>query len=345
VNGRTRGVALPLVVFFLLGLTILGHAALLLSRRELRSSWALLHGARAGAAAEAAAELGMRALDPPPDPRPLGQALSLLSGETPDGVTYESVLRWLDSEFLLLEGVGGSRGWPGERRKALVGWSLSPRARMAGFQAWAEIGGVVTAPSGGGSALDNLSGPPQGWDAEDCAPFQAALDSLFPRGGLPALGPLREPDSFWEASPTPIPSLGMLTGDMLLGMAEAVPPHPAYPPAEEYSLGCPDGADPALLGSSRSLELSSGRRCGILVVDGDLRLYGEARFQGLVLVGGDLVLDDGGVLEGMARVGGGIRLSGSGVFRGSFCPVFWGLETLVELRKPLFIGGTYLNGF
>jgi hypothetical protein len=340
VKGRSRGVALPLVLFVLLGLTILGHAALLLSRRELRSSWALMHGARAGAAAEVALQLGMRALDPPPHQRPPWEALSLASGETEDGNPYESVLRWLDEEFLLLEGVGGSRGWPGKRRKALVGWSLSPRRRMAALEAWAEIGGTVTSAAGGAAVPTSFSGPPQGWDADDCAPFRAALDSLFPRGSLPPVRPLEEPGAFWEASPTPIPSLGLLAGDRLLAMADAL-----VPPGEEYSLGCPDRTDPALLGSPRSLELSDGRVCGILVVGGDLHLSGRARFQGLVLVGGDLIIDDEAVLEGMARVGGGIRLLGSGAFRGSFCPVFWALEESSELKKPLFIEGTYLNGF
>jgi hypothetical protein len=345
VKESRRGVALPFVLFVLLGLTTLGHAALLLARREMRSSWALAHGARAEAAAEVALKLGMGAVDPYSDQRPRWETLSLASGETEDGNPFECVLRWLDQEFLLLEGVGRSRGWPGKRQKALVGWSLSPIGRMAVLEAWAEIGGRVTSTEGGAAGPAPLSGPPHGWDAGDCDPFQTALDSLFPRGGLPPTRPLKESGAFWEVSPTPIPSLGLLAGDRLLAMAEALVPTPVYPPGEENALGCPDRGNPALLGSPRSLELSDGRLCGILVVEGDLRLSSRARFQGLVLVSGDLILDDGGVLEGMARVGGGIRLSGSGAFRGSFCPVFWALERSNELRKPLFIEGTYLNGF
>ena len=91
--------------------------------------------------------------------------------------------------------------------------------------------------------------------------------------------------------------------------------------------------------------MTEGRACGVLVVEGDLVLAGEARFQGLALVGGDLVVEESAMFEGMARVGGGTRLSDAGVFSGSRCPVLRALNGIPSLHAPFLVDNTYINGF
>jgi hypothetical protein len=94
------------------------------------------------------------------------------------------------------------------------------------------------------------------------------------------------------------------------------------------------------------MTFDEGRVCGLLVVAGDLRLGGNARFQGLALVGGELLLEGSSVLEGMVRVGKGIRLREGAVLRPRSCPVLWALEGLPDLQRPLIIQeGATLTGF
>ena len=99
------------------------------------------------------------------------------------------------------------------------------------------------------------------------------------------------------------------------------------------------------LGTRGSVVLTGGRLCGLLVVEGDLHLGGEARFQGLALVGGNLVLEGTAVFEGMARIGEGVEIADTGAFLGSGCPVLLALEGIPELQAPFLVDGTLLGGF
>jgi hypothetical protein len=341
------GMVLPLMLLLLLALTALGHGALLLSLRELQATWAFRHAVRAGEGAKAGVWLAMGGGEALPSKRPPWIPHVLASGETPDGVTYRGVLRWLDGEFFLLEGIGGSRGWVGEHRAGWVGWSLLPGARLGAFRAAAEVGGAVVlggeARIEGGSFMDS----PDGWLGSWCSSYQEALDSLFAGGGLPALGPLTEPLPIPSEDGDSIPPLGLLRGPELLDRAGEITGSALPSPPGDSVRGCPDGDGPSVFeGTPGSLNLERGRLCGILVVGGDLRLAGDVRVQGLVLVGGDLHLEEGAVLEGMARVGGGLRLVDSALLRSSACPVLRAMEEPAVLKHPLLLReGSRISGF
>jgi hypothetical protein len=127
------------MLLLLLALTALGHGALLLSMRELQATWAFRHAVRAGEAAEAGAWLAIQEGVAPPEDRAPWAPNVLVSGETSDGVRYGAVLRWLDGELFLLEGIGGagggwgSEGWGGRGGACSprLAWGLSrPRRRL-----------------------------------------------------------------------------------------------------------------------------------------------------------------------------------------------------------------------
>jgi hypothetical protein len=343
-KGRA-GMALPLILLLLLALTALGHGVLLLSTRELQATWAFRHAVRAGEAAEAGVWLAMHGGSALPAEREVWTVYPLVSGETSDGVTYGAELRWLDRELFLLEGMGGSRGWAGERRMGWVGWSLDPRSRLGAFGAGAETGRGTSLVGEARIESGPFGDPPVGWPGSSCLPYVEALDSLFPGGGLPALGTLLEPLSPLAEQGDTVPSLGLLWGaEMLARAALAAGPGPEPPDSVQ---GCPDvGQAPVLLGTPGSLLLDRGRICGLLVVGGDLRFTAEARFQGLALVGGDLILDGAAALEGMTKVGGSLLLGGAALFRSAPCPVLRALEELPVLAEPVPVpGGHRINGF
>lgn len=343
----TEGMALPLMLLLLLALTALGHGALLLSMRELQATWAFRHAVRAGEAAQAGAWLAIQEGVAPPEDRAPWAPNVLVSGETSDGVRYGAVLRWLDGELFLLEGIGGSRGWVGERRMGWTGWSLLPPARLGAFKAAAEVGGGYVLVEEARAESGAFLAPPDGWPEASCSGYREVLDSLFPGGPLPILGGLPDEPPHPSVEGDSIPPLGLLSGTELLERAaDAIPSGVGFMPGDSVR-GCPERSEPPVFqGTSGSLHLDGGRLCGILVALGDLRLTGEARVQGLVLVGGDLIMEDGAVLEGMARVRGVLRLGGSALFRSSACPVLWALENLSVLQEPILLpGGSRINGF
>jgi len=345
VRAETRGMAIPLVLFLLLALMVLAQGALILSRHERRASWAFQHAALAGKAAEAAVRLGLRAPTFPLENRERWIVHPTLVRETDDGLRFQAVTRWLDGEFFLLEGTGENRGWEGERRTGIVGWSLLPEARVGAFQAGVEMGGRLRLEGLGRMEMDGFSDLPSGWKEGDCSSQQAVLDSLFSKGVPDPVGSLPGSGAPPEPSPGSIPPLGLLGGSRLLELAGSEPiPVEGYFPGDSVR-GCPGSGAPVFFGFRGSVVLTRGRVCGILVVEGDLRLGGEARFQGLALVGGDLVLEGASVFEGIARIGEEVRIADSGAFLGSGCPVLLALEGIPELQAPFLVDGTFLNGF
>ncbi|MCJ7629452.1 MAG: hypothetical protein MUO50_13820 [Longimicrobiales bacterium] len=344
VKNRSEGMALPLLLLLLLALTALGQGTLLLARRELQTVWAFRHALRAGQAAEAALWVGLREGGVGDKERTPWKGYPIGSGESEDGLVFRSVLRWLDREFFLLEGTGSSRGWSGERRRARVGWSLFPEARLGALAAGGETGGGVSREGGGLLETGGFFGAPENWPTGICAGYRAVLDSLFPTGPPPSVGPLAAPDLGDSGAGASIPPLGLLSGSQLLEELGTGASGPHLP--HESVRGCPGEDGPVMEGTEGSLSLDGGRTCGLLVVAGDLRLRGDASFQGLALVGGELILEGGSVLEGMVRVRKGIRLRETAVLRPRACPVLWALEGLPDLQRPrLLPGARTLTGF
>jgi hypothetical protein len=62
----------------------------------------------------------------------------LVEGQTEEGLLYRGTRLWLTSEFFLVEGIGGSRGWKGEQRVAWIGWTKAPAARVRAFLSMAH---------------------------------------------------------------------------------------------------------------------------------------------------------------------------------------------------------------
>lgn len=341
------GMALPLMLLLLLALTALGHGALLLSTRELQATWAFRHAVRAAQASEAGAWSAFQRREVMPEDRTPWIPHLLVEGDSPDGLTYRGLLRWLDGEYFLLEGTGRSRGWKGERRAGWVGWSLLPEARLKAFRAAAEVGGALTLGVEARAESLAFRDPPDGWEDSHCTAYVQAADSLFSGGLLPLLGGLPAWPRFPHEEGDSIPPLGLLGGPELLRRAEEAGEVGSWFFAGDSVRGCPDGGQPPVFeGTPESLRLEGGRLCGLLVVEGDLRMEGTARFQGLVLVGGELILEGRAVLEGMARVGGGLHILDSARFRSSACPALRAMDELSVLQEPLLLrGGSRINGF
>ncbi len=332
-----HGMALPLILLLLLALTAFGHGALMLSRRELQATWAFRNLVRAGQAAELGLRLALEVTPDPAEDRTPWVANPLLSGETDDGLVYGVSRRWLDGEFFLLEGWGGTRGWVGARKTGWIGWSLFPRVRMRAFLAAAEVGSELVQEDRGSLGLGEFLRPPDGWSASECEAYRSLLDSLSSGGPLPPVAVGVRMEVSQVAPGSSIPSLGLLTGAELLLRAEKRGQE-ALPASSRGTIrGCPDTGGPVFVGTPGTFTLSGGRLCGLLVTGGDLRISGDAKFQGLALVGGNLILEDQATFEGFARVRKSLHLRGEGVFSGSACASLRALTGVPALGPPLLI--------
>jgi hypothetical protein len=340
--------ALPLVLVLLMALTFFGHAALVLSQREVQASAAFRDLARA----EKAAGVGLRmAFSLPVDPmaeRPLWIPQSLLAGEVMDGLTYSATRRWIDGEFFVVLGRGGVMGWPGEKEVGWVGWALHAGIRLSSFLAAAEVGVGVNVHERSSVSSEGFFSVPEGWPPEAGAEIGRRAKDIYSAGPLPAVAhsvtiPSTAEDhaiGLFGASPqesSRIPGLGLLSGAEILrrvGKSGGAWPRQI----QEDGHGCPgSGEMPVSLGVPGSLSLPGGRSCGLVVTEGDLKVGAGTFFQGLALVGGDLIIESMGILEGLARIGGHLILEEGGEFRGSSIPAVWALEGANELHNPLSI--------
>jgi len=334
-----EGIAMALLLVLLLALTLLGHGTLLLARREFSASKAYLHVVRSTLAARGAVYRGIRAPPELTGPRVPGSTISMASGWTGDELWLGGSLRWLGPELFFLEGQGRSRGWPGTRAQGAVGWSLDPVTRIRDFRAGVELGGGFSMGPGAGASTADLQGLPVGWEPEDCRGFEAALGSLFSGRALPLTALLPPKDPSLTGPGSDLPPLGFLPGPELLARAPdsglLLVAGSSRPPAQ----GCPGSGGTLFLGSEGELEVRGGRICGLLVVDGDLRILGEGVVQGLILVGGDLQLGGSARLEGLARVRGSVAVEDSAILRILGCPALRALSEPAVLRKPVLLPG------
>ena len=336
VRRKRGGFVLPLFLMLLLALTLLGHGTLILAELEIRAVRAFQHSVRAGYAAEGGI---VGALDHPeglPGPPAIGAHFPLPSGWFRGDLWSGASLRWLSTEFFLLEGTGRSRGWGGIRKLAAVGWALDPVTRVGAFGAGIESdGGLFQSPGAEVSASSVLE-LPHGWDSIACEGFRGELDSLFSGSPLLLRVPLPPGDTLVPGVLSPIPPLGLLPGLELLSRGG----DPRLPPAGALTApGCPPSEEAVFWSTGSDLEVGGGQLCGLLVVEGDLRIKRDASVQGLVLVGGNLFLDAGGRFEGLARVRGAVRVESTATLNISGCPVIRALSQVSELLKPLVLPG------
>lgn len=334
-----QGMALALLLVLLLALTLLGQGTLLLARREILASNAYLHAVQADLAAEGAIFRGMDDLAGLEVPRIPGVSIPLSSGWIDPDLWQETSLRWLSSELFLMEGRGRRRGWSGNRVKGALGWALDPGTRVGSFRAGVELGGSLSVDPGAEATAADPVTLPTAWDPEDCAGYLATMDSLFSWRTLPLMALLPPLNSAEGEGRSRIPPLGLFEGQTLLDLARetgsrttGVLPLPA-------ESGCPDSEETLLVGSDSHLDIREGRICGLVVVEGDLRIEGSGMVQGVVLVGGDLILRGSGVFEGLARVRGSARVEESAKIRAWTCTAVRALSRTPALLKPLLLPG------
>ncbi|MGW8267743.1 MAG: hypothetical protein ACWGSQ_15365 [Longimicrobiales bacterium] len=334
-----RGMALPLLLILLPALTLLGQGALLLARTEILASTAFLHAMQADLAADGAISRAMEDLGGLEGPRVRGVSTPLSSGWVDTNLWQATSLRWLSSEFFLLEGRGRRRGWPGVRVKGALGWALDPVTRVGSFRAGLELGGELSVGPGAEATAAYPLSLPTGWNSGDCAAYAAELDSLFSQWTLPLAVPLPPRDSVEGEAPLKIPPLGLFQGGMLLDLALETGSLSTgtLPPSADS--GCPDSEEALLVGSDSDLEIRERRTCGLVVVEGDLRIEGSGRIQGVALVGGSLILRGSGMFEGLARVRGSVRVEESAKILVSTCPAVRALSQTPSLLKPLLLPG------
>ncbi len=337
--GGREGFALPLLLVLLLALTLLGVGTLLLARRELMASKAYLHAARSSLAARGALARGILA---PPDlsgPRARDSVVSLGFAWIGDGLGLGGSLRWLGSELIFLQGEGRSRGWPGTRTQGAVAWSLDPVTRVASFGAGVEVDGDFRVSPGATVSSEDPGAIPEGWSPEECLGFGRVIDSIFSGTPLPLTGTPSPSDWPLWGSGSDLPALGLLSGEEILeraGESGASSP-PTF--GTSSTSGCPGSGDPILSGHRGDLDMSGGAFCGLLAVEGDLTVHGDALVQGLILVGGNLELRGAGRVEGLARVSGSLWVDESGIFRILGCPALRALSGIPALRKPILLPG------
>ncbi|NNM05833.1 MAG: hypothetical protein HKO65_12155 [Gemmatimonadetes bacterium] len=329
--------ALPVLLLLMMALTAIGHGALVLSDRELQATWAFRHFLRAETAAKLGLALAWAIPSDTVGERTPWVEETLVDGQTSTGLHFKGIRRWIGPEFFLLEGVGRTEGWRGERRTAWIGWVLSPTVRVRALLAADSSGSEMAragVPRGPGEELWRT---PQGWSTTECDLFKSSQKELD-RGASPGMvAPVFGTHRAGMEVEDPGPSLGLLSLSRLLLLSEESElPHRGEP-SSDGSRGCPPDDDPVFLGSTGDILLRNGRHCGLLVTAGDLRLAGDSRFQGLAVVGGDLILENGGDFEGLAEVRNRFFQAEDASFRPSLCPVLRALAEIPTLQKPIMV--------
>ena len=351
-NARGReGLALPLVLLLLLGLTSLSHGILLLAlqdRAASRASRALLQARvlAEGGVREVVAELARDTLRAREGPA--------RQGEVP-GAAYAVDVRRMGREILWVEGSGAASLGPSgplraSHRTARLLWSLAPLSRVEAFRAVIEHGGGFL-PFSSLAVEGSAAGEAGERDApRGCRDRRAELDSILPGGVLPAVARVPLEESLL------LPRLGLLSLDTLLAR---IPLHadgaltPAPSQEEGRCLveapgswgsprdpGGPCGGHRPAVAVLRDLRLEGGEGQGLLVVAGDLVLGEGSFYAGIVLVGGNLTLGRGATLEGLAQVRGRVELAEGARVRGRACPALLALEAAATLRPPIPLPGS-----
>lgn len=336
-RGTREGVALPLLLFLLLSMTLLAHGVLLLARMEQQASHAFLHATRSDLVARSALDAGLAGLGSVIGGSPADTSVLLLEEWLQDGLGRKAMVRWLTRELFLLEGQGRSRGWPGERRVGAAGWRLDPVTRLKSFRGGVEAKEEISTSGSGVISSEGFLDTPEGWEESDCESYAGVLDSLYSSGPVPATAPLSGNAGEGEGDGTELPGLGLLWGSRLLDLGGTGSSEEPVPPGGMGGEGCPGSGDSLFQVQGGGLELGEGRWCGLLVVEEDLTLRGDGLFQGLLLVGGTLNVEGGWRIQGMARVGGAVHISGLARLEISACPVMRVLEETPILRKPFLL--------
>jgi hypothetical protein len=289
---------------------------------------------------------------------PLGTLSEPVSGAVGESGSYVVRIRRLARELYLLESRGEHVPSGIGQRSARTVWVLDPAARVGAQGAAVVSGGGFTATEIGVVTGADAHAFPPGWSAHTCAALNALIDSLFTSGSvvpldvLPSdragawdeLGRLRPFDPVGD--PGDPPGLGLIPLDSLVAVAAPLEGRLVPVPADCLSAARPGGdcgSVPGLRGGQGDFTVSTGSALGVLAVDGDLVLEGDATAAGWVLASGSVTVRGDARLDGFIRAGGEVRVAERGAVTASPCAGLLALSS-AWLRRPRIVPGGALLG-
>ena len=320
------GFALVMAMLLVLALMVLAMGMLAVGTREAWITGAGVRHAQATRAAEGAAlrtvagwsTRKVAALD-------VGASFA---PSDPPGVAIERV----DSSLFVVAATGRVPGPGGSvtARAGLLVRVLHPGRLASAFPAAASAAGSVTVAGGSVSGGGDPCTDPGAGIMAPVATIDptAAVDGDPPvaYGIPPSPG---APDPFDPGTAARLAAIrhpgGTATPAPLVAAGECVPGHGNW--------GSPDPTHPCFrllpLIAAPDLVMHGGVGHGVLVVDGDLRLTGGARFDGLIAVRGRLAVEAGSTVRGAVRAGsvvsaGRIVRDACAIRRGVSAPAFDG---------------------
>lgn len=214
-----------------------------------------------------------------------------------------------------------------------------------------ELGGNAVVEGGAGAA------PPPPWTEAECTPRLSALATetfgLTPR---PAYASVNESVLGGPFDPTEPLRLGPLGADEVRRLADrveegALSPRPAYDgaacdPTAPANWGAPldprgaCGGEFPLVFAPGDVHLTGGTGQGILVVDGNFTMSGNARFYGAILVAGSVHIGGNAQLHGAVTAVSGrpVAVDGDARVTWGACPILRALDAAAGLNRPLSPG-------
>ncbi len=360
-SSNQSGMAIPLILILLTGLTGLAYGALAMARHQLAVARASARHVRSGLAAESGVRMvlgqwarsGVAPATSPEDS-------AAFAGTLAPGQRYRVTVRRLDSEVYVLEGEGSDDMGAGRRRVGRVVWAADPVERLASFRAAVEHGSGVTLSRGAAVEGNRVSLTPEPWPAAVCASLLPAAATVFPTGSVPPerryqasggvdvdggwavrMGPVRVQG--WKLLSTVSPVDPPPGGAVLTGTCERDSPWAWGSPLDP--LGPCAGYFPLVV-VEESLIVRAGSGQGVLMVDGDLTLRGAATIFGVVLTAGTLIMSEGTRIVGFVRAGGGVRMDGGATIEASACGALRALRGAPMLHSPFPVpDGAWLDPF
>jgi hypothetical protein len=285
--GADRGLALAASVFALAVIGALVAAAFFAARQELRIGL----NSRASLRALAAAEAGLNTTvanvsGGMPDSLAVGDSMpfsgSLGSGA---GGAYSGTVLRLNGELFLIRAVGSDPTGSARRRLAML-----IRFQADGSPIAAALTSVGPVAVRGSARLDGVDVDPLGWDCParvaDTVPEVAPPANILDWDALVAMATKTYPAGAVEPLGTLVPAGTATTCDASAPLNWGEPRRPAE------VAGCA-GYYPTIYAAG-NLAISGGTGQGILLVAGDLDVFGGAEFYGLVVVQGTLRMSGSG---------------------------------------------------
>ncbi len=321
------GAALALVLLLMLALSVLGVGALTLARRQAVVGLVAVRVLQASLAAES----GLRAAGPgwpaAADSMPVGTSESW-SGSVGTTGAYQIELVRLDRELYLARARGRSVVGRARHQGAALLWRLDPRTRVSGVPAAVvHTNGLVIAQAGQVDGSGDLASQGGAW----CDP------TVILEVDRTVAWPPVPPSSAWRADGAlmpfdPVvdsvagPGLGLIPFDSLHAVATplAADLSPSAVECGESSQGpCPvDGIYTLAPGT----HVLTGSVRGVLVVDGNVTLGGDALIEGWVLAAGDLRVSGSVRILGVVRSRGRVEVDGAARIQGDTCAAMTVLE-------------------